>query len=98
MGFGGVVGAIGLGLQAHQTHEGIRSQKRALGLQDRAQEQAKTAASSERIRTQTDLNKANRKKPDVAALLANAKKDGQTGVNSTFLSGSGAFGQLGGAG
>jgi len=95
---GWAITAAGLGLQAYQGQQGLKSQTRALDLQDKEQARARSAASSDRIRAQTDINKADRKKPDIAALLAAARSDGDAGVGSTFLTGSGALGQLGGRG
>jgi hypothetical protein len=100
MGFGvGEVTALAaLGLQTHQAQSSLRTQKRGLAFQEDAQQRARAAASSERIRAQTDINKADRKKPDISALLASARGERGLGVNSTFLTGSGGLGQLGGIG
>ena len=92
-----ILTGVGLGLQTYQGIEGVKAQKKAIRFQDEAQGQAKAAATSEKLRSQTAVNKADRKKPDIAALLA-AAKGGKTGINSTFLSGSGGLGSLGGLG
>jgi len=85
--------AVALGASAYQGIESAKGQKKALRFQDESQKRAEAAAASERMRAQTDINKADRKKPDIAAMLAAAR--GGSGLDSTMLTG-GSFGRLGG--
>jgi hypothetical protein len=80
----GAASLIGIGLSAYQGQAGLTEQKRAGRFQDESQKRAQDA-----------INKADRKKPDIAAILA-AARTGSTGFNPTMLTGSGGLGQLGG--
>ena len=84
------LGVAGLGLSAMQSAQGAKSQKRALNFQTESEGRAKAAASAQRLKSEESIRKADRKKPDIAALLNAAKQDGQTGFGSTQLTQLGA--------
>lgn len=87
----GAVGGIAQGV------EGARGARSGRQRQGEAQGKAEAAAGSQRRDNQTAQNKANRKKPDIAGILANARSAG-SGLASTNLTGAGGVPTLGNVG
>jgi hypothetical protein len=78
--------AASSGASIYQGQRADKQQKRALRLQERAQNAAVLAAQrQERINAQ-ERKRVLRRKPDVTAILAAAKQSQGRGVNSTALS------------
>jgi len=86
--FKGLAKATGIGLLVNELF--IKPQEEALAAQERAQEQARADAAKAADQADQATNKANRKAPDLSALLAgNAMTKG---VGSTMLTGPGGVG------
>lgn len=90
---GNVVDVIlGGGSAAIATYEGRkqdRAQRRALGEQAALQQQAVDAARRQARTAEENMNRANQKKPDLAAIFARAASAAQGGAASTQLTGPG---------
>ena len=88
MGFIGPLAApLLIGSSVHTQEQQRREQRRALRQQEQAQTIAlSTATRAQRLADETQ-RAANRKKPDVAAILANAQSASMRGPTSTILSG-----------
>ncbi len=67
-------------------------QKKALAMQNTAQQQAEANALSTERKSEIAQNDANKKTPNVAAILARAATIGNTGLSSTMLTGPGGVG------
>jgi hypothetical protein len=78
--------AVSAGASIYQGEKQNKQQKRALRLQEQAQNQAVLAAQRQERLNAQERKKLTRRKPDVTAILATAKQTGARGVNSTALS------------
>lgn len=67
----------------------IYSGERASKKQDQAQQAAQTAAAKQEKLADQAVNAANRKTPDVSAMLSSAAQMGKSGPASTLLTGAG---------
>ena len=65
-------------------------------MQRDAQHKAAVQAQNDAMMSDEARNRANRKKPDTAAILDAAMQAGKSGGNSTMLTGPGGSGSLGG--
>lgn len=85
----GALAAGALGYSVYSGEQGRREQKQALKLQKQEQSRAEARAISDQRRAEQELAAANRKKPDVNALLRAAQEAGKAGAASTMLTGPG---------
>lgn len=83
-----VVSALAAAGGAATAVDSARAGRNANRRQGQAQEQAKAAAASQAREAETAANKANRRKPDIAAILSGAQNPG-SGIGSTMLTGAG---------
>ena len=83
------LGALGAGTGLYFGLKGKQQQQRALEMQQRAQQFAKSQALRQQREAAESIRRANRKQPDIAAILASAQGAGRAGIGSTFLSGLG---------
>lgn len=74
-----------LGLQVYQGEQARKAGVRAERRQALAQNKAEAAANAARNQAEADVAKANRKKPDISALLAAAQSGASLGSASTIL-------------
>jgi hypothetical protein len=74
-----------LGLQIYQGEQSRKAGVRAERRQEAAQNKAESAAAAARNQAEADVARANRKKPDIAALLAAAQSGASLGSASTLL-------------
>ena len=74
-----------LGLQVYQGEQARKAGVRAERRQVAAQSKAEADANAARNRAEADVAKANRKKPDISALLAAAQSGASLGSASTLL-------------
>lgn len=79
------VAAIGLAALAFGSS--VYSGQQQAKAQEKAQNQATQQAKSQEIAADQAFNAANKKKPDVANIMAQAQQDAQGGVGSTMLTG-----------
>ena len=89
------VGAIAAGTSAATSIDSARSGKNARKRQQQAQDQSLAQAQSQKRENAMAQNKANRKKPDIGAIMASAQSAGGGGVQSTFLTGGAGTNKLG---
>lgn len=80
-----VGGAAQLGLEIDRGEKSRREARRAERRQVEAQSKAEADANAARNRAEADVAKANRKKPDISALLAAAQSGKSLGSASTML-------------
>lgn len=79
----GIVASVAVGLMAVNTYQQAEQARKAAGMQERANKQARDDAAKAADQADQAANKANRQGPDLAALLAgNALTKG---VGSTML-------------
>lgn len=74
-----------LGFQAYQGEQERKANVRAERRQALAQNKAEAAANAARNQAEADVARANRKKPDISALLAAAQSGASLGSASTLL-------------
>lgn len=74
-----------LGLQVYQGEQARKAAVRGERRQVAAQDKAEADANAARNRAEADVAKANRKKPDISALLAAAQSGRSLGSASTLL-------------
>lgn len=86
-----LVAAAGSGVQTDQARQ---SAKRGRARQGQAQQRAEAAAVSQQRQNDQAQRRANRRTPDLAALLASAQQAGQRGVAGTNLTGPAGAGGL----
>ena len=86
----GVAAAAAVGGLA-QGHESARAARSGRKRQAEAQDKAQATAASQQRENQIAQNRANRKKPDIGAILASAQGAGG-GIGSTMLTGPGGVG------
>lgn len=82
-----VVAIAGAGYSIYSGEESKKQQKTALWRQERAQQEAKAAAISQRRQAESEVRRQNKRKPDVGALLEGARQAGKSGTGSTLLGG-----------
>lgn len=85
MGYQAVVAVAALGYQIYAGEDQKRRQKLNESRQGEAQKRAEAAAVAAKRDAEMDINAANRKKPDVGALLAAAQEGRSLGSASTLL-------------
>lgn len=85
----GALAAGGLGYSVYSGEQARKEQKQALKLQKQEQSRAEARALSNERRAEQEYAAANRKKPDVNALLRAAQEAGKAGAASTMLTGPG---------
>ena len=78
-----------------QNAQAQRQQQSAFVKQERAQQQAVGQAAKQQRTNAENINRANQKKPDIAALLASSQQFGLGGIGGTNLTG-GSKAPLGG--
>ena len=83
-------GLIGAGASAAGAVDAHQRGKRAEGRQAQAQATAERRARSTQRENEIAQNRANRRQPDIASILANAQRQGQ-GVGGTLLTGQGGL-------
>jgi len=87
----GIIGALAaagsVGYAIYSGEEAKKRQKEALVRQERVQQEARDAAVSQRRAQEEEVRRANRRKPDVAAILEGARVAGSAGSRSTLLTG-----------
>ena len=87
--------AIASAASAGTAIDSARSGKNARKRQQQAQDQSLAQAQSQKRENAMAQNKANRKKPDIGAIMASAQSAGGGGVQSTFLTGGAGTNKLG---
>lgn len=86
MGVTAAVAAVAaLGTSVYQGERSAKAQKRALGSQEKAQNESLAAAAAQERRADMEAKKANQKQPDIGSLLAS--EQGLTGGSSPLLTG-----------
>lgn len=78
-----------IGTSIYQGEQQKKAAKRSAGLQREAMSQAEAQTMSQMEQSRQAQRKANRKRPNVAALLATAQEAATTGPASTVLTGPG---------
>ena len=89
MGFTAAAIALGAGALGSSVYQGQRSaaaQKRSLASQEQAQKEAVAMQQAQRRESEEAANKANRKTPDIATIMAQAMQPSTGGAASTMLS------------
>lgn len=94
MGYQAVVAVAALGYQIYAGEDQKRRQKLNESRQGEAQKRAEAAAVAAKRDAEMDVNAANRKKPDVGALLAAAQEGRSLGSASTLLTSGGSRAKL----
>ena len=84
-----IFAAAALGSSVYSGQQQSRAAKRSAGLQREAMSQAEAQTMSQMEQSRQAQRKANRKRPNVAALLATAQEAATTGPASTILTGPG---------
>jgi len=79
--------AASTGYSIYAGEQGRKQQKAALRQQEAAQRQAEARALSQQRSSEQAMAAANRKRPDVNAILAAAQEASKTGSASTMLTG-----------
>ena len=78
-----------IGTSIYQGEQQSKAARRSAGLQREAMQQAEAQTMSQMEQSRQAQRKANRKRPNVAALLATAQEASTTGPASTMLTGPG---------
>ena len=86
---GSIAAAAMIGSSLYQGEQQRKASKRSAGLQREAMAQAEAQTMSQMEQSRQAQRKANRKRPNVAALLATAQEASTTGPASTMLTGPG---------
>ena len=73
------------GATIYQGQKSASVQKKALAQQDEMQQQAQAAATRQERLNEDAQQRANRRKPDIGAMLASAQAMGKQGAASTVL-------------
>lgn len=73
------------GASIYQGQQGASAQKKAIAQQDEMQQQAQAAATRQERLNEEAQQRANRRKPDIGAMLASASTMGKQGAASTVL-------------
>jgi len=81
----GAVGAAGVYVANKSANEQKRAQDRALQEQRAANEQARETAQAEADRADISYNEANRKQPEVEAIISRSQQAAKAGPASTVL-------------
>jgi len=79
--------AVGTGYSIYSGEQQKAAQADALSQQEKAQREAAERAKGQQQKADQAQNAANRKSPDVNAIMAEAAKDSQGGSASTMLTG-----------
>lgn len=87
-GYAAIVSAVAAAGGAVQANESQRAAKSGRKRQGEAQQRAEAAAASQQRDNEIAQNRANRKKPDISAILAGAQA-GRGGIGGTSLTGPG---------
>lgn len=78
-------GGAGAGLAVYQGELAAREQRRALAAQKVAEQEARNRALSQERKNAMAIKAANKKRPQVDALLADAASESRQGIASTML-------------
>ena len=81
--------AAGTGYAVYAGERASDAQKQAMGEQRQAQQQAATQAASQQRRSAQAMAAANRRQPDMGAIMAGAAEGAGGGPTSTMLTGPG---------
>lgn len=84
-----VVAAAGIGVSYAQGKEAKEQQEKALRQQQEAQKKAAEQAQAQQRRSEMAMNAANRRQPDVPAIMERAGQQAGGGPSSTMLTGPG---------
>jgi len=87
LGIGLGVAAAGTGYSIASGEDAKKKQASALSKQESAQAQAVKAAESQRLTSEIEIGKANRKKPDISSIMKAAGESVSGGPQSTMLTG-----------
>ena len=91
MAFGGwgviALGAAALGYNVYSQEKNRQQQKKQLKLQEQANRDAKQMAKEQAARADIEMNRANRKKADVAAIKSKEDQSALSGPAGTMLTG-----------
>ena len=82
-----VVGTVATGYMVYSGEQQKQQQKKQLKEQKKANEQAKQQAQEAQDRADVEMNKANRKRADVAAIQSKEEQAALTGPAGTMLTG-----------
>ena len=82
-----VVGAVGVGYTVYAGEQQKKQQKKQLKAQERANQDAREAAEQVEKRADIEMNRANRKRADVAAIQSKEEQAALTGPAGTMLTG-----------
>ena len=86
---GSIAAAAAIASTVYSGVEQSKASKRSAGLQREAMQKAEAETMSQMEQSRQAQRKANRKRPNVAALLATAQEASTTGPASTMLTGPG---------
>lgn len=75
------------GYSIYAGEKGAKAQKNAMRRQEQAQKQAEARALSQQRSSEQAMAAANRKKPDISAIMQAAQEAGNQGAASTMLTG-----------
>ena len=78
-------GTLGYGIYSGEQQAGM--QKKAMAMQNTAQQEAVTASLNTERQSQIAQNEVNKQVPNVSAILQRAMQMGNAGISSTMLSG-----------
>ena len=79
--------AVGTGYSIYQGEKASAQQEKSLQMQEQAQQEAKSAAKSQERKSEMAYNAANRKTPDVGAIMSSAEQAAKGGPSGTMLTG-----------
>lgn len=82
----GAAASLGYGIYAGE--KANKAQKQALKSQERTQAEARAMAERQQRSSEEAINRANRKAPDVNAILKAAQEAGTKGMSTSMLTGS----------
>ena len=81
--------AVGTGMSIANAQSGKKAQEKAMQQQKQAQDQAASQAQSQARRSEYAANEANRKTPDLNAIMQSASQAARGGPSGTMLTGPG---------
>lgn len=83
----GIAAAAFFGYSAYQGHKQSKQQEKQLKLQEQANRDAKERAKKAADQADVEMNRANRKRADVAAIQSKEEQSAMTGPAGTMLTG-----------
>lgn len=84
-----ITAAVGTGYSIYQGEQAADRQSEALRQQEQAQKEAKSQAKSQARQSEMAYSAANRKTPDVGAIMSSAEQAAKGGPSGTMLTGPG---------